>query len=120
MGKAEELRDGLIENSERMRKIHATVGQDFGLHRDPPGCTREIAEAIDRDYRCLIEGADMESRGKVSQMMLDRVDRRTDGLSGECLLKKSWNPCPRKSITQSSEHQIDVRSLRNKVGYFPQ
>ena len=86
--------NGLVENAERMWKVYATIKGDVVSCRDSPSCTREIAEAIYGDYRCLIEGADMESRGKVSQMMLDRVNCRTDGLSGECLLKKNWKPCP--------------------------
>ena len=45
-------------------------------------------------------------------MMLDRVDRRADGLAGERLLQKSGDPRPRTSITQAPEHQIDVRTLR--------
>src|SRR5262249_19875865 len=97
-----------------------TVSRDVISRRNSPSCAREVAEAIDRDDRCLIERADMESRGKVSQMMLDRVNCRTDDLFRKCLLKKGWKPRPRTSITQPSDHQSDVRSLRNKVGYFSQ
>src|SRR6516225_2652097 len=108
MGKAEVLCNGLVEDAKRMRKVYATKRRDVVSCRDPPSCTREVTETIDRNYGRLVEGADVESRGKVSQMMLDWVDCRADGLSWECLLKKSWKPGPRTSITQPSEHQIDV------------
>ncbi len=63
MRKSEVLRECLIENTERMRKIHAAMNRDFGLRCRAPGRAREIAETIDRDNRRLIKRPDMKCRG---------------------------------------------------------
>jgi len=102
-----------------MWKVYATIRRDVVSCRDPPSCTREVTETIDRNYGRLIKWADVECRGEVREMMFNWMDRRADSFAGERLLKKFGDARPRTPITQPSEHQIDVRSLRNEVGYFP-
>jgi hypothetical protein len=55
MGKAEVLCNGLVEDAKRMWKVYATVRRDFVSCRDPPSCTREVTETIDRNYSRLIK-----------------------------------------------------------------
>ena len=119
MGKAEVLCNGLVEDAKRMWKVYATIRRDVVSCRDPPSCTREVTETIDRNYGRLIKWTDVECRGEVREMMFNWMDRRADSFAGERLVKKCGDPRPRTPITQPSEHQIDVRSLRNEVGYFP-
>ena len=120
MGKAEVLCNGLVEDAKRMWKVYATIRRDVVSCRDPPSCTREVAETIDRNYGRLIKWANVECRGEVREMMFNWMDRRADSFAGERLLKKCGDPRPRTPITEPSEHQIDVRALREKVAYFAQ
>src|SRR5262249_36884777 len=119
MRKAEVLCNGLVEDAKRMWKVYATIRRDVVSCRDPPSCTREVTETIDRNYGRLIKWADVECRGQVCEMMFNGMDLRADSFAGERLLKKCGDSGPRTPVTQPSEHQIDVRLLRNEVGYFP-
>jgi hypothetical protein len=47
----------------------------------------------------------------VGEVMLDGVDRAANRFARERLLEKSRNACPRTSIAQPLEHQIDVRPI---------
>jgi hypothetical protein len=62
MGKAEILRERLVEDAERVREMHPAVDLDVGALRDPPGGAGKIAEAIDRGDNGFLERRDMECR----------------------------------------------------------
>ena len=93
-----------VEDAKRMWKVYATIRRDVVSCRDPPSCTREVTETIDRNYGRLIKWADVECRGEVREMMFNWMDRRADSFAGERLLKKCGDPRPRTPITQPSEH----------------
>src|SRR5215471_20583865 len=104
MGKAEVLCNGLVEDAKRVWKVSPTIRGDVVSSRDPPSCTREVTETIDRNYGRLIKWADVECRREVREMMFNWMDRRTDSFAGECLLKKCGDARPRTPITQPPEH----------------
>src|ERR1035437_486172 len=60
--KSEILGQRLIENSERMREVHAAVDRESVPSSRAPGCTGEVAEAVDRNDDRLIEGRDVKGR----------------------------------------------------------
>src|SRR5262249_2734122 len=118
MGKAEVLCNGLVEDAKRMWKVYATIRRDVVSCRDPPSCTREVTETIDRNYGRLIKWADVECRGEVREMMFNWMDRRADSFAGERMLKKCRDPRPSTQNPPQSVNQTDVRSFGEKVAYF--
>ena len=83
MRKAEILRQRLIEDAERMRKIHPSIDRDVCALARPPGRAGEIAEAIDRDDDRLFERRNMKGRGQMREVMLDPVHLATEALAGK-------------------------------------
>src|SRR5690349_285226 len=86
MGESEILSDGLIENTERMWKVHTPLDGDVGARSHGPRCTGKVAEPVHRDYCRLVKGTDMECGRHVGGMMLHRVELCAHPLAGKRLL----------------------------------
>ncbi len=83
--KAEPLGDGGVEDPERVRVEHAlehlvAVAVALGEHR-----RGEVAEAVDREDRRVLEGRDEEGRRDVRLVVLDVVDLGAETLDAERL-----------------------------------
>src|SRR5438552_18252032 len=74
IGKAEILGQGLVEDAERVREMHPALDADLRPATDPPGGAGKVAQTIDRNDNRLVEGRDVECRGQMREMMLDRVE----------------------------------------------
>ena len=93
MGKAEILRQRLVEDAERMRKIHAAVlPRDRSPLPDAPSRTGEIAEAVDRNDHGLLERRHVKGRGQMREVMLDSVERSAEALAWKALASRSGIP----------------------------
>src|SRR5665213_3541465 len=66
--KSQELRQCLVENTQRMRKIDTILYLDGGVMPDPPGRARKVAEAVDRGNRRLAKRGDKKTRCQMRHM----------------------------------------------------
>ena len=96
VGKAQILRQRLVEDAERMRKIHPPVDGDVLALADAPGGAGEIAEPVDRNDDGLLERRDMKGRGKMREMMLDLVHLATKRSPGKLAANSSGMPGVRR------------------------
>ena len=92
MGKAKILRQRLIEDAERMRKIDAAIDADVAALPDAPGGAGEIAEAVDRDDDRLLEGRDVKGRGEMGEVMLDFMKLAAENRPGNAARRRSGIP----------------------------
>src|SRR5450830_1642086 len=67
--KAEILRQRLIEDTERMRKIDLVLGLDAAAAADTPGGAGKIAEAVHRHRHRIIERRNEKSRPQMGKVM---------------------------------------------------
>ena len=71
MGKAEILRQRLIKDAKRMRKIDAAIDADVFALASSPGGAGEIAKAVDGEDDGRIERRDVKRRREMCEVMLD-------------------------------------------------
>src|SRR5207237_5877925 len=76
--KAEILRDGEIQQAERVRKEHAAVHVQRRAGDTPPGRADEIAETVNRADGGVVERADEGRAGEMRGVMLDVPHPRAD------------------------------------------
>ena len=115
MRKAEILRERLIEDAERMREIDPAMSRDFASRRRPPGRAREIAESIDRNNGRLIEGADVECRGKMRQMMLYLWNSARTVWPGKACSSRTGSPARARRLRIRLSTKVDVGALGQEI-----
>src|SRR5437868_2433667 len=83
MRKSEVLSDCLVEDAERMRKQHAFGDMKIRSSSHSPGCTREVAEAVDGNRKGFGISRAVVRRCKVAFMMLHVRDARAQPIRAE-------------------------------------
>src|SRR6266487_3739502 len=73
LGEAQELREGRIENAQRMRERDGASYLYLISLPQSPHHTAEIAESVDGDDSGFLKGRCEECAGKVRTVMLDEV-----------------------------------------------
>src|SRR5262245_46874915 len=81
MRKAQILGQRLIEDAERMREIDPPTIGDVTALADAPGRAGEVPESIDRNDDGLRKWRNVESRGKMGQMMFNLVHLTAEELA---------------------------------------
>src|SRR5262249_32420428 len=113
--KAEILRQRLVENSQRMREVHAPVHRNRICATDAPGRAREIAETID-GYGCrLRERRNVKSGIKMRQVVLDAVERALEVFPGKRLFQELGDALALATGPQPVDYEAEVRPLRGDV-----
>ena len=102
MRKAEILRQRLVKDAERMRKIDPILHLDSGPATDAPRGAGEIAEAVHRHDHRLLERRDMKRRGQMRQMVLHRVHLAAKRWSGNACAKCSAIPARSRLLRMRS------------------
>ncbi len=120
MGKAEILRERLIEDAERMREIDAAIDPDGGALPDTPGGAGEIAKTVDRDDDRLLEGRDVEGGGEVGEMVLDLVKFRANGLARERHDEQGEKRIAGEPVAHALAHERDAGRRADDVGELAQ
>src|SRR6266496_2614579 len=104
MRKAQILRQCLIENSERMRKIHPSINRDVFALAEAPGGAREVPEPVDRYDDSLFEWRNVEGRGKMRQMMFDLVHLATEMLAGKARCQQIRDALACAPVLEAIDH----------------
>ena len=92
---AEPLRDGRVVDAERVRE------RDTVEHLQPVAATdrderrREVAEAVERQHRRLVERRDEERGRRVRLVVLDVVERRAQSARARCRAPRRGRPSRR-------------------------
>src|SRR5262249_10140813 len=103
----------LIEDAERMRKMHATLDVDVFAASHAPGGAGKIAEPVDGDHNSAFERRDVKSRGQMSEVVFDVVNFAPKALAGRGFRQKFGNSFALAPVPQTVEHEPNVRH----VGY---
>ena len=120
MRKAEILREGLIENAQRMREQHAPFDAQGIVATDAPSSAGKITESIHGyGYRFAI-GRDKKARSQVRQVVLDPVQLRTQVAIGiEALELRLYREAP-PLIAQPIENQPRRGTVQKRIAQAPQ
>ena len=123
MLEAKILGQGFVEDSQRMREMHAPVDGDGSAVAHAPGGAGKIAEAIDRHHRSALEWRYQEGRSEMRLVVLDVVDAPLERGLREGLVEKLRNVAPLAAVVQPLAQQPNagsppqhVAQLARKIG----
>ena len=114
--KAEELRDRLVEDAERVRKIDALLDLDRGAAAHAPRRAGEVAEAVDGNDHRLRERRPVKGGRQMREVVLHRMRLAPERLSRKRARQVRFDAFALALVADAIQHQAEIRALRQHVG----
>src|SRR5258708_10101241 len=115
MRKTEVLRERLVEDAERVRKVHLPLDRHRTPATQPPGRACEVTETIHRDGGGFVERRHEKCGSEVREMVVNVMSPSGEALAREGLREQFFGTAASGARAQFLQHQRKRGTRSNQV-----